>query len=171
MKYFIHKILTIVCAMLMLVSCDELLIPAQSVVGDNVDVVIDFGASYQKQIEVRTRTTYDLYYESMVRNVYVLIFANDQKVYGRYFAAEDMNQTAAKEYWTVENMTSDNSSVQTKGTLHMNVPAISDNGEIVLIANIDLDFLNLSQERLGLIRDKGDLEEMLVSLNQGRRLN
>lgn len=166
MKYFIHKILTIVCAMLMLVSCDELLIPAQSVVGDNVDVVIDFGASYQKQIEVRTRTTYDLYYESMVRNVYVLIFANDQKVYGRYFAAEDMNQTAAKEYWTVENMTSDNSSVQTKGTLHMNVPAISDNGEIVLIANMDLDFLNLSQERLGLILDKGDLEEMLVSLNQ-----
>lgn len=166
MKYWIHNIFTAVCIVLMLVSCQEDLLPGQSIVGDKVDVVLRFGATDHSQIEVKTRSTYDPHYESMVRNVYAFIFANDQKVYGRFFSAEDLDNNSAKEYWTVQNMTAGNSSVQTKGELHISVPSVSNDAEIVLVANIDLDFMNLSQDRLGLVRTKMDLQNMLVSLNQ-----
>lgn len=165
MKNYICKLLLIVCACLCSVSCTEEQLLNQSVVGNYVDAMLDFGTTPNTEVSIRTRSTYAPHYESMVRNLYVMIFANDHKVYGRYFGEDDLNKTTAKEYWTVNNMTSDNAA-QTYGTLHMSVPTISSNAEIVLIANIDLDFLNLSEERLGLIRSKGDLQDMIVTLNQ-----
>ena len=166
MRHWITGGLLIICSCLLMMGCDDNWPANEGSVGKTVDVVLGFGATNHQKIEVKTRTTYDLYYESMVRNMYVFVFAGNDKIYGHYFEESDLNNTGNKEYWTVTNMTSDNTTRQTYGTLHMSVPAVSGNAEIVLIANIDLDFMNISQERLGLVRTKDDLQELVVSLNQ-----
>ena len=166
MKDSILKGLFIIWGCLFLSACSDNELLQFGEVGKPVDVVLNFGATNNDQINIKTRTTYDIYYESMVRNVYVFVFANDEKIYGHYFDASNLDKTGEKEYWTVNNMTSSNTNVQTTGTLHMSVPSVSTNAEIVLIANIDLDFMNVSQERLGLVRTKADLNELVVSLNQ-----
>lgn len=165
MKHWINKYIIMVCSCLLAWSCSDEVLVQQSEVGKPVDVVLGFGATNNDPIEINTRATYDLHYESMVRNVYAYVFANGEKIYGHYFGADDLNKTTQKEYWTVTNMTSDNTGT-TEGTLRMSVPAVSQGAEIVLIANIDLDFMNVSQERLGLVRTKSDLSELVVSLNQ-----
>lgn len=166
MKHFIIKGILFTLGILLLSGCHDNDLIKQSTVGAPVDVVLDFGATQYEQVQVKTRTTYDIFYESMVRNVYVFVFANNSKIYGHYFNEENLDDTGSKEYWTVNNITSDNTGNQTSGTLHMSVPSVSGEAEIVLIANIDLDFMNVSQERLGLVRTKQDLNELVVSLNQ-----
>ncbi len=166
MRFRIIAKILFICYTLLLIACSENELFRTSMVGDNVNAVLKFGTKSSKEIKVTTRTTYDLYYESMVRNVYVYVFANGEKIYGHYFDQEDLDKTDNKEYWTVENMPSDDTSVQTTGTLHMSVPSVSTNAEIILIANIDLDFMDISQERLGLVRTKDDLNKLVVSLNQ-----
>lgn len=166
MKHWINKYIIMVCSCLLGWSCSDEELVQQSEVGKPVDVVLSFGAINHDPIEINTRATYDLHYESMVRNVYAYVFANGEKIYGHYFGAEDLGKTTQKEYWTVSNMPSTNQG-KTEGKLYMSVPEVSDGGaEIVLIANIDLDFMNVSQERLGLVRTKEDLNELVVSLNQ-----
>ena len=165
MKHWINKYIWMACCCLFLWNCSDEELVQQGEVGKEVDVILSFGATDHDKIEIKSRTTYELYYESMVRNVYAFVFANGDKIYGHYFNADNLNNTGQKEYWTVNNMSSDNAG-KTSGTLHMSVPAVSGNAEIVLIANIDLDFLNISQDRLGLVRTKDDLNELVVSLNQ-----
>lgn len=152
--------------LLLTIGCADDELAQQSVVGERVKAVLHFATSKSDLIEVKTRMTYDAHYEYMVRNVYVFIFANGDKIYGRYFGSEDLGNTGADEYWTVENVSADNSQGTTQGTLHMTVPTVSAEAEIVLIANIDLDFLNISEERLGLVRSREDLQNLVVSLNQ-----
>lgn len=166
MKHWITAIKLFVCAFLLLTGCDDDELVKQGVVGRNVNAVLEFAAKDHSKINIKTRTTYELYYESMVRNMYVFVFANGEKIYGHYFNEADLDKTGNKEYWTVSNMSSSNTGSQTNGTLHMSVPSVSGEAEIVLVANIDLDFMNVSQERLGLIRTKSDLNELVVSLNQ-----
>ena len=165
MKHWINKYILLAWSCLLLWGCSDEELLQQSVIGEPVDVVLHFGATHNDQIEIKSRATYELHYESMVRNVYAFVFANGNKIYGHYFGAEDLNKTDQKNYWTVNNMTSTNQS-ETNGTLNMSVPAVSQGAEIVLIANFDLDFMNLSQERLGSVRTKSDLNQLVVSLNQ-----
>ena len=166
MKHWVSKYIAMICSCLFLLSCSEDELVKQTVVGEPVDVMLSFGATNHDQIEIKSRTTYELYYESMVRNVYAFVFANGDKIYGHYFSAADLDKTDQKQYWEVSNMSSSNTGNQTNGTLHMSVPAVSGQAEIVLIANIDLDFMNVSEERLGLVRTKDDLNALVVSLNQ-----
>ena len=166
MKHFIIKGILAIWCCLLLAGCNDNDLIQQGAVGKPVDVVLEFGATDHNKINIKTRNTYDLYYESMIRNMYVFVFANNDKIYGRYFGEDNLDKTGDKEYWTVNNMSSSNTGSQSSGTLHISVPSVSANAEIVLIANIDLDFMNISQERLGLIRNKTDLNELIVSLNQ-----
>lgn len=164
---FRKYLLSLILRCLVVASCSEEELVRDITVGDvEVPVTLLFGSNELNKININTRTTYDLHYESMVRNVYVFVFADNEKIYGRYFDAADLNQDSNKEYWTVSNMSSTDETTPTTGTLHLSVPTISGNAEIVLVANIDLDFMNLSEERLGLVRTKEDLNTMLVSLNQ-----
>lgn len=165
MKHWVSRYIAMICSCLFLLGCSEDELVKQTLIGEPVDVMLSFGATNHDQIEIKSRTTYELYYESMVRNVYAFVFANGDKIYGHYFSAADLDKTGQKEYWTVANMASDNTG-KTEGTLHMSVPAVSGQAEIVLIANIDLDFMNVSEERLGLVRTKDDLNALVVSLNQ-----
>ena len=164
MRRVLH-VLMLVCS-LFVVSCAEDELVRQSIVGGRVKATLQFGTTGNDTISVRTRSTYDYHYESMVRNMYVFVFANGNKIYGRYFAPDDLNKTSQDEYWTVNNVGPNNTPNQTTGTLHLTVPSVSADAEIVLIANIDLDFLNISEERLGLVRTKTDLQFLIVSLNQ-----
>ena len=166
MKHWVSRYIAMICSCLFLLGCSEDELVKQTLVGEPVDVMLSFGATNHDQIEIKSRTTYDLHYESMVRNVYAFVFANGDKIYGHYFSAADLDKTNQKQYWEVNNMSSSNTGNQTNGTLHMSVPAVSGQAEIVLIANIDLDFLNISEERLGLVRTKDDLNALVVSLNQ-----
>ncbi len=166
MKHWITKGIYILLSFLLLNGCSENDLMQQSIIGDNVYAVLDFGTSNNKKINIRTRTTYDLHYESMVRNVYAFVFANGEKIYGHYFDESNLNDSNNKEYWSVNNHISDDTNGQTTGTLHMCIPSVSGFAEIILIANIDLDFMNISKERLGLVRTKADLNKLIVSLNQ-----
>ena len=166
MKHIILKGISIIWAILLLYACSDNELYRIAGIGNKVSAVLHFGIENHNNISIRTRTTYGLHYESMVRNIYVFVFANNEKIYGHYFDESSLDDTGSKEYWSVENMSSDNMGTQTKGTLHMSVPIISEEVEIVLIANIDLDFMDISQERLGLVRTKDDLGRLIVSLNQ-----
>ena len=153
---------------MLVAGCTEDDLASLTNVGDKeVRVALSFGSKEHEEIRVTTRGTYELHHESMVRNMYVFLFADGKKVYGRYFDDDDLDQTGNKEYWEVQNMSSDGSTDQTSGTLHICVPAVSGAGaEIVLIANIDLDFMNMSEDRLGLVRSQDELNALMVSLNQ-----
>ena len=164
MKHWINQYICLLWSCLLLWSCNDEELFKQSELGEPVDVVLNFGAAHHEQIEIKTRATYAPHYESMVRNIYAFVFANGNKIYGHYFGTDDLNKTDERNYWTVTNMSSTNN--VTKGKLHMSVPSVSQGAEIILIANFDLDFMNLSQERLGSVRTKSDLNQLVVSLNQ-----
>lgn len=168
MKDWIRIFGILLLACMFAVACTEDDLASLTNVGDKeVRVALPFGSKEHEEVRVTTRGTYDLHYESMVRNMYVFLFADGMKVYGRYFNADDLDQTGNKEYWEVNNMSSDGASAQTNGTLHLCVPTVSGGGaEIVLVANIDLDFMNMSEDRLGLVRSREELNALLVSLNQ-----
>ena len=151
---------------LLAVSCADDELAQQTFVGGTVKATLQFGTTSNDTISIKTRSTYEYHYESMVRNVYVYVFANGNKIYGHYFGADDLGNTEQDEYWTVENVGPNNTPSKTTGTLHMKVPSVSAEAEIILIANIDLDFLNISEERLGLVRTREELQELVVSLNQ-----
>ena len=99
-----------------------------------------------------------------MRNLYVFVFANDNKVYGHFFANSNLNESTAEQFWTA-NTADMGGIIQTNGAIYMNVPSVT-SGEIVVIANIDLDFMNISEERLGLVRNKQDLQDLIVTMNQ-----
>lgn len=165
MKHWATTItLSIFC--LLLPSCNDKDLEQPGIADGNAAAVLKFGITDNDRITIKTRTTYDIYYESMVRNIYAFVFANGEKIYGHYFDETNINSTDSKDYWQVDNLMSDDTEGQTTGTLHMSVPSVTGVAEIILIANIDLDFMNVSQERLGLVRTKADLNELIVSLNQ-----
>ena len=155
--------------LLIVTACTDDIEVEQSVVGDReVNVTLNFGAVNHSQVKVDSRTTYGLQYESMVRNLYVYLFTSDGKrFYGRHFGEDLKNQTRMEEHWMVTNMSSTDTDTQTQGSVKMKVPTVT-NAEIIMIANIDLDFLNLSEERLSLVRNKKDLQDMILTLNQTR---
>ena len=164
MKQWIYNSLLLLCSCLMLTGCLDDDLVQEGSVGPNVKAVLSWGSAKNNQINIQTRATYEPYYESTVRNLYVFVFANDNKVYGHFFANSNLNEGTAEQFWTAQTVDM-GGTIQTNGAIYMNVPAVT-SGEIVVIANIDLDFMNISQERLGLVRNKQDLQELIVTMNQ-----
>lgn len=166
-RILIYGWLLILPYLWILTGCaDEDLMEKSWVGKDEVWINLPFGCSDNDKVNITTRATYDLKYESMVQNVYVFIFANNERVYGQYFDQSTLNAndnlTGDAEKWYVSNM---QGTGDTKGKIRMKVPVVS-NAEIFMIANLDLNFLSLSEERLNMVRNKGDLEQIVVSLNQ-----
>ena len=166
-RILIYGWLLILPYLWILTGCtDEDLMEKSWVGKEEVWVNLPFGCSDNDKVNITTRATYDLKYESMVQNVYIFIFANNERVYGRYFDQNTLgtneNLNGTEEKWYVNNM---QGTGNTKGKIRMKVPIVS-NAEIFMIANLDLNFLNLSEERLNMVRNKGDLEQIVVSLNQ-----
>ena len=164
MKQWIYNSLLLLCSCLMLTGCLDDDLVQEGSVGPNVKAVLSWGSDKNNQINIQTRATYEPYYESTVRNLYVFVFANDNKVYGHFFANSNLNESTAEQFWIAQTVDTEGI-IQTNGAIYMNVPAVT-SGEIVVIANIDLDFMNISEERLGLVRNKQDLQDLIVTMNQ-----
>ena len=164
MKQWIYNSLLLLCGCLMLTGCLEDDLVQEGSVGPNVKAVLSWGSDKNNQINIQTRATYEPYYECTVRNLYVFVFANDNKVYGHFFANSNLNEGTAEQFWTAQTVDM-GGTIQTNGAIYMNVPSVT-SGEIVVIANIDLDFMNISEERLGLVRNKQDLQDLIVTMNQ-----
>ena len=164
MKQWIYNSLLLLCSCLMLTGCLDDDFVQEGSVGPNVKAVLSWGSAKNNQINIQTRATYEPYYESTVRNLYVFVFANDNKVYGHFFANSNLNEGTAEQFWTAQTVDM-GGTIQTNGAIYMNVPSVT-SGEIVVIANIDLDFMNISEERLGLVRNKQDLQDLIVTMNQ-----
>lgn len=164
MKQCIYNSLLLLCSCLMLTGCLDDDLVQEGSVGPNVKAVLSWGSPKNNQINIQTRATYEPYYESTVRNLYVFVFANGNKVYGHFFTNSNLNQSTAEQFWTAQTMDM-GGTIQTNGAIYMNVPSVI-SGEIVVIANIDLDFMNISEERLGLVRNKQDLQDLIVTMNQ-----
>ena len=166
-RSIIYSWLLILPCLWILSGCaDDELMENAKVGKECVWVNLPFGSSDNNKINIATRATYDLKYESMVQNVYVFIFANGERVYGHYFDGDDKHTSSnipeQQEKWYVSNMQGTGT---TTGTIRMKVPVVS-NAEIFMIANLDLNFLSLSEERLNMVRSKEDLNNVVVSLNQ-----
>lgn len=151
-------------------ACSDDELANQSVVGEKkVWVELPFGVANHNPIKIDSRTTYDLRYESMVRNLYVFVFVGTERVYGHFFDESNFTTEVGEnvDSWEVTNKADNNTSTFTEGTIRMKVPVVTNGGaEIVMIANLDLDFINVSHERLSLVANKNELESMIVSLNQ-----
>mgnify|MGYP003290816961 CR=1 FL=1 len=171
MKRKIYSWIMILPLLLCLVTaCGDEDLVKQSAIGDEeVWAELPFGIAGHTPVKIDSRTTYDLRYESMVRNLYVFVFVGNERVYGHFFDENNFTADVDNDVdsWTVNNKTDNSTSTFTTGTVRMKVPVVTDGGaEIVMIANLDLDFINVSHERLSLVSNKSELENMVVSLNQ-----
>lgn len=171
MKRRIYSWIMILPLLLCLVTaCGDEELVKQSAIGDKeVWAELPFGIAGHTPVKIDSRTTYDLRYESMVRNLYVFVFVGNERVYGHFFDENNFTADVDNDVdsWTVNNKTDNSTSTFTTGTVRMKVPVVTDGGaEIVMIANLDLDFINVSHERLSLVSNKSELENMVVSLNQ-----
>jgi len=167
----IYGWLLMLACLFMTTGCtDDELMKWSHVSKNKVWVNLSFGSNADSKVNITTRGTYELQYESKVQNIYVFLFANNQRVYGHYFDSDDLGdsknavQISNEEQWYVDNMSGNDGT--TTGTVRMKVPIISGNAEIVMIANLDLDFLNLSEEKLNMVRTRQDLTNVVVGLNQ-----
>ena len=165
----LYKWILVLVGGLVLSGCVDDELWEKAIVGDKeVWANLPFGCPSQEQVTITTRATYELQYESVVQNLYVFIFANNERVYGHYFDAEDKLstqnavQTATEEKWWVQNMTSSDGE-RTKGTVRMKVPVISNNAEVYVIANLDLNFLNISEEHLNMVRNNNLCQLLFIS--------
>lgn len=136
--------------------------------GEPVDLVLNFGAPEQGLIS--TKATLRTDQESTIFNLYVFIFdgtAERQKIYGKYFDANNLGDASASDYWTVNNYKLDQESgkYMTTGSVHIKTIA-RNNCTIVLICNIDAEMVNISPEQLGTVQTYNDLYNQKATLNQ-----
>ena len=116
MKQWIYNSLLLLCSCLMLTGCLDDDLVQEGSVGPNVKAVLSWGSAKNNHINIQTRATYEPYYESTVRTLYVFVFANDNKVYGHFFANSNLNEGTAEQFWTAQTVEM-GGTIQTNGAI------------------------------------------------------
>lgn len=154
---------------LVLLSCqrEELLEPN---IGDEVWVNFDFGHKSFEEISVTTKATLDIVPESRVSNIFVYVFVGDKRYYAHYFDKEslmessDLAKASSFNCWYVDQQTSADDD-PTHGTVRIKAPVVS-GAEIVIMANIDADMVNVSPEKLNMVTKFSELQALKAVMNQ-----
>lgn len=164
----IYRLILFAITIMFCYSCTNDFLDDSASLGDKeVWVEMGFGCENSNEVTISTRGTHLLHHESMVINIYAFVFVNGQRVYCYEFNADNKVNDVSNETvncWSVTNMTA-NSTTKTNGKLRMKLPVMS-GASIYLIANQDLDFMNVSTDRLNLIHTESDLLDLVASLNQ-----
>lgn len=156
---------------LCLCSCTDEDFVKQGFVGEGeTSVLLNFGQTQYEDVKVTMRSTLTEVPESRVYNMFVYVFVNGSRVYSHYFDSTNRLETktqvqeANTNCWMVDNQDAQGGEA-TNGTLRICVPMIT-NGTIYMVANIDADMVNISPEKLNIIRTEAELLELTASLNQ-----
>ena len=150
------------------------------IVGPDVWVDIPFAGSSYGSVDIDTRSDTGIIAESRVRNIFLFIFdsAGSKRLYAHYFDNRNIGpesdiKNARFDGWWVNN-TIDSSdkygsyesdqSKWTNGGLHIKAP-IYEGAKIYAIANIDGDMINVSPEKLNLIKTESELINLSAHLH------
>ncbi len=135
-------------------------------------LTIEFAQKSFEEVSVTTRSTVPTAAEDAVVNMYVLMFNNEgNRIYGHHFTVGNRQTTKeslelmAEDGWWVDNQDSGDGGL-TVGRIRMKAPENITDGRLYLFANIDPVILNLSVERLNLIRTEKELQKMSLNFNQ-----
>lgn len=143
-------------------------------VGEEVWTTLRFGYQDYENVTVTTRATLDDVPEARVQNIFVFIFYGEQRIYAHYFDNDNLVGTEAavkvapSHCWYVENMQRNSDGTftnDTHGTIRVKAPQ-ANGTTMYLIANIDADMVNISPEKLNMIKTKSDVESLTATLNQ-----
>ncbi len=176
------RLLAILLCITLAASCvkDTTIDPEPPMGGDGF-IEIPFGHRSFSEVEIETRAALPSLIEARVTNVYVLIFdSGGERVYGQFFDSSNRSVTKAElegrndNTWWVENLDpeagdpSSSESRYTYGCLRMKVPEGKEveKGHIYLIANLDEDLINISEDKLGLINREEEIKTMVGVFNQ-----
>lgn len=140
--------------------------------GTPVEMILRFGAQSPISANATTRATLaHVSDESRIYNIYVFIFdSNGNKVLGRYFdnktnlhTSEESLESSDDDGWYVHQPSGiDND--DTWGVVKFKTTKHSD-ATVFIIANIDSRMVNISAEKLGLVRKQSDIVNMVATLN------
>ena len=166
MKTGIFKIILLIAACLLLGSCvREVVGEPVSDEGQLIDYVINFGSPQGARVSVSTKGALGAMRESNVFNLYLLIFEGNatesKKLYGHFFDSSNLGDTSLSNYWTVDNMSSDNDT-PTNGTLHIKTTAKA-GCTLVAVANMNPNDLDVSSGLLSTIKTYGALKEIVAT--------
>lgn len=170
-RIFKHTILPLLsAAALVCISCTREKIIEPSVSDGTAWVDIHFGQSDFENVRVETRATLDPIPESRVSNIFVYIFSGEQRIFAHYFdsdsqeaSVDDMMQSDI-ESWYVSQYVGDGSE-STHGAVHLRAP-LCNGATVFIVANIDSDMVNISPEKMNMIRTRTELMNLVASLNQ-----
>ncbi len=135
-------------------------------------ITVGFGHQSFDRISVTTRSTVPVAAEDAIVNMYAIMFdSNGDKVYGRYFNLSNRKESRAEmdvsDCWYVDNKDSSKGEL-TWGEVRMKAPVnLGTGSRLYLFANIDPVILNLSVEKLGLVKTEMELMQMSLKFNQG----
>ena len=171
----IKHIIYAIFALLML-SCENGLIDENYTPstgdGEMTEVILRFGAASQISTNTTTRATMPhVSDESRIYNIYLYIFdSNGNKIYGHYFdnksnlcGSEAELRSLTEDGWYV-HQPSDMNKEDTWGLVKFST-AKQTNCTAFIISNIDSRMVNISAEKLGLVRKQSDLVNMIATLN------
>ncbi len=142
-------------------------------------LTVDFGHKSFEDITITTRSTVPEQAEDAVINIYAYIFdENGNRIYSHFFDLEnrvadatDINGLSGDQWYVNNRGTSNSWGAQypnTAGALKIKSPAAEklSGGKIFLLANLDLAMINVTEERLNLIKTKEELQKLSVKFNQ-----
>ncbi len=170
LRYIIYFIFALLFASCEVDPIDE--VTGNEEEGTPVEMILRFGAQSQISTNATTRATLThVSDESRIYNIYVFIFdSNGNKVFGRYFdnktnlhTSESSLLSSEDDGWYV-HQPSDVDEDDTWGVVKFKTTKHSD-ATVFIIANIDSRMVNISAEKLGLVRKQSDLVNMVATLN------
>ena len=151
---------------------DELEFPEESTLtGGEWYATLDFGFKDFEKVNVTTRSTLDEGAESRVHNVFVFLFSNGKRIFGKFYDISNRLpentdlKTQNKDCWWVKNKTSAADRYQTNGQICMRAPGVT-NARLYMFANIDADMVNISPEQLNVIQTEQQLIDLTAKMNQ-----
>ncbi len=167
------RFITACIATLLLMSCirEDVEDGLVCVGGNEVLASFDFHHEDYDEVTITTKATLGIVPESRVQNIYVYIFAGNNKVYSHYFdnlnlkTSPQVVQNAGVNCWYVSNRTAEGTSNKTHGTIKIKAPELT-GGKIYLIANVNADMVNISPEKLNIIKTEDELKALAATLNQ-----
>ena len=135
-------------------------------------VTVDFNITDYEEIAITTKSTLDLVPESRVQNLFIYIFVDGKRVYAHYFdksnlcSDPDSMIKSRDNTWLFVNRTSnDPNETESTGKLKLKSPLLS-GGNIYLVANVNADMVNISPEKLNMIRTEDQIKSLSATLNQ-----
>lgn len=158
----IHVILLTLFVSFVTIACseDEYLVKNGGS-GKEVKVELQFNVSNNIDVNIHSRVAQTPENEKRLYNIYLMIFdSQGNRIYGQLFDLNNLNETSKDDYWTTNSEFS-------AGTLH--ITTIARTGcTIYAVTNVspNADMINVSPERLRLMRTQDDLEVLIATMNQ-----